>query len=114
MTTSFEKAVVIRSRRAEGCLCCGDADEWVIGLADEELNNLEFHHVDPTTKRFNILSVGNRSFADFVTEIDKTVVLCSSCHRLVHAGRHTIERSEDETSWICRRNRRELAERESR
>ncbi len=44
---------------------------------------LEFHHIDPTTKDFNIN--GRKSFNQNVkNELDKCILLCSNCHREIH------------------------------
>jgi hypothetical protein len=49
---------------------------------------LDFHHVDPNIKDWNI-SVMSRSASSIATikkEIDKCIVICSNCHRKLHAG----------------------------
>lgn len=48
---------------------------------------LDFHHVDDN-KEFGISKSANEgiSWNKIITEIDKCVVLCSNCHRKVHAG----------------------------
>lgn len=46
---------------------------------------LEFHHLDPSIKDFNCSSV-SKSFESIKSELDKCVLLCSICHREVHAG----------------------------
>ena len=48
---------------------------------------LEFHHFDPALKEFNI-SARMTSFKAIQIELDKTVLLCSRCHREVHDGWH--------------------------
>lgn len=50
------------------------------------LDALEFHHLDPKEKDFNISSVTVFKFLKVKDELDKCVVLCSNCHREVHAG----------------------------
>lgn len=48
---------------------------------------LDFHHLDPSIKDFNISAVKNWKFDDIVRyELDKCVLLCSNCHREVEAG----------------------------
>ncbi|AFH21427.1 HNH endonuclease [Cronobacter phage CR3] len=48
---------------------------------------LEFHHLDPNEKDFAIGGSGlTRPFKDIKKELDKCVMLCSNCHREVHAG----------------------------
>lgn len=46
---------------------------------------LDFHHLDPTQKDFNI-SGGTRSFESLRVEVDKCILVCSNCHREIHAG----------------------------
>lgn len=64
------------------CVVCGEDDPAA----------LDFHHVDPATKSFNVASVGrSKSLQAVDRELAKCVVLCASCHRKVHAGRIELE-----------------------
>ena len=48
---------------------------------------LEFHHLDPHTKRFALSRQGvTRSFAEAQDEAGKCVLLCSNCHAEVESG----------------------------
>lgn len=48
---------------------------------------LEFHHVDPATKRFGLGSRGLARAIDALREeADKCVLLCANCHAEVEAG----------------------------
>lgn len=47
---------------------------------------LDFHHLDPSTKKFNISVSYRRSTKKFLDELDKCIVLCANCHRKLHAG----------------------------
>lgn len=49
------------------------------------INALEFHHVNPEEKDFTI-SGGTKSFDTLKPEIDKCILVCSNCHREIHAG----------------------------
>ena len=43
---------------------------------------LEFHHIDPQQKRFEISPcLGNTSLAVLIEEINKCMLVCSNCHR---------------------------------
>lgn len=54
---------------------------------DKYVGALDFHHVNPSEKEFGISSGGNiKSFERLKPELDKCVLLCSNCHREVHAG----------------------------
>lgn len=49
---------------------------------------LEFHHRDPAKKDFEIARLKTYSFDLIKPELDKCVLVCSNCHREVHAGMH--------------------------
>ncbi len=53
---------------------------------DRCLNALDFHHRDPKKKSFSLSTVGlNKAYSILRTEVDKCDLLCSNCHREVHA-----------------------------
>lgn len=67
------------SRQATGgCRICGEAD-FVC---------LSFHHLDPTTKRFDISRARSQGYSlkAITAELAKCVCLCENCHRKLHAG----------------------------
>lgn len=41
---------------------------------------LEFDHIDPSTKKFNISECGGRTFDSFINEVSKCQLLCRACH----------------------------------
>jgi hypothetical protein len=46
---------------------------------------LDFHHTDPSNKKFGIGTGGKyRSFAALKAEAMKCELLCANCHRLRH------------------------------
>ena len=48
---------------------------------------LEFHHIDEDLKSFNIGFKGYcRSWVRVKNELDKCVIVCSNCHKEIHAG----------------------------
>jgi hypothetical protein len=50
------------------------------------IDALEFHHIDPTQKDFNISSKGyTRSWLRVKEELDKCMIVCANCHREIHA-----------------------------
>jgi predicted transcriptional regulator len=50
-------------------------------------NALDFHHLDPSKKEFNIAHVRLTSFNDKVkTELNNCALVCANCHREIHAG----------------------------
>ncbi|MBF0484561.1 MAG: hypothetical protein HQL25_07645 [Candidatus Omnitrophica bacterium] len=53
---------------------------------DRCIDALEFHHIDPAQKDFNISSKGyTRSWDRVKLELDKCIMLCANCHRELHA-----------------------------
>lgn len=46
---------------------------------------LEFHHLNPQEKDCTI-SGGTKSFDSLKPEVDKCILVCSNCHREIHAG----------------------------
>ncbi len=53
---------------------------------DRCIDALEFHHIDPTVKEFNISSKGyTRSWERVKVELDKCMILCANCHRETHS-----------------------------
>ena len=48
--------------------------------------SLHFHHVDPTTKSFNVQMGMGRALATYRAEAKKCVLLCANCHGEVESG----------------------------
>lgn len=53
---------------------------------DKNLSALEFHHLNPEEKEFQIdeRHFANRSLEVLQKELDKCILLCSNCHRELH------------------------------
>jgi len=47
---------------------------------------LEFHHLNPNEKDFGISRYSNLKWDSVVSEVDKCIMVCSNCHREIHAG----------------------------
>ena len=64
--------------------------EWIQGLASaqacDECGHTAYlwHHVDPSTKLFNISLGGNYPLDVIETELAKCVPMCNSCHSRLH------------------------------
>lgn len=70
-----KKKEFIKSLKLE-CLRCGENDTRC----------LDYHHQDPTEKRFAIASeYKNYSIQTLKEEINKCIVLCANCHRKLHS-----------------------------
>lgn len=51
------------------------------------ISALEFHHLNPNEKDFGIGAKGwTRSIETNKNEVDKCILVCSNCHREIHAG----------------------------
>lgn len=50
------------------------------------LGSLDFHHIDPSIKDYNISKLRTYCWENIKKELDKCVLLCANCHREVHAG----------------------------
>lgn len=58
------------------CVCCG---------YNRCSDALHFHHIDPTSKDFQIGGNHCRSWESIRRELDKCVLLCANCHAEKHA-----------------------------
>lgn len=49
---------------------------------------LEFHHVDPSTKEFGISqsNAATKALESQLKELKKCILICSNCHKGIHAG----------------------------
>lgn len=48
---------------------------------------LEFHHVDPSEKDFELSSKWHNKSWDLIkAELDKCILVCANCHREIHDG----------------------------
>lgn len=64
-----------------GCVDCGAA-------------GVHFHHLDPSTKRYNVSEMNTSSAVTFAAEIAKCVVLCNACHRERHRTGQLVRQGE--------------------
>ena len=53
---------------------------------DKNISALEFHHINPDTKEFQIdlRHFSNTSLDKLQIELDKCILLCANCHREIH------------------------------
>lgn len=68
----FERINKIKEEKK--CAKCNENRYWV----------LDFHHLDPKEKDFNISNASNFGQYKVLQEIEKCIVLCSNCHRDFH------------------------------
>ncbi len=65
---------------------------------DRCVSALEFHHVDPREKDFEVSA--KMGWAVVRPELDKCVLLCANCHRAVHAGLHPTYLAADDEELV--------------
>lgn len=70
---NYDKRVKYIDSLKTRCVKCGEDRPWVI----------QFHHVDPSTKSFNI-TAPSRGLDNLKRESLKCVCLCSNCHDEFH------------------------------
>jgi len=75
----FNRQYVYNFKLNKQCSCCGNHYPPEV---------LDFHHKDPDEKENTVAVGSNRcwSTSKLQEEMDKCVLLCANCHRLVHAG----------------------------
>ena len=50
------------------------------------IGSLDFHHLDPSQKEFNIARLKGYKLSTLSKELDKCVLLCKNCHSEFHHG----------------------------
>jgi excisionase family DNA binding protein len=62
-------------KRTQGCAACGTHDGEFV-----------HHHIDSSTRRSSVAAMSNRSMSAWLDEMAKCVVLCRSCHAVLHGA----------------------------
>jgi transposase-like protein len=79
--------VIARRRRVKEILVAEAGGSCVLCGYDRYAGALQFHHLDPSSKRFGLALNGvARSIARAREEAAKCVLLCGNCHAEVEAG----------------------------
>lgn len=68
----------------------------------EHIAALEFHHIDPDNKDFNIGNHMNKNWEFVKKELDKCVLLCSNCHRIEHSKYEETSSLVREANWSAK------------
>lgn len=80
----FNKRMMVRYEQRAAQIVAMKGGECLICGYDECPAALEFHHIDPTQKEFQISKRWSMTDERIKSEIDKCVLLCSNCHRETH------------------------------
>lgn len=88
-----EKKILLEFKNEMSCSECG---------YDKCIAALEFHHVDPKDKEFGLASVMHLKYDNALDlkekiedELNKCIVLCRNCHKLLHSGKDFIDEYKD-------------------
>ena len=73
----IDKKMEIVRYKGGKCCCCD---------YDRNIDALEFHHVEPNKKDFNISKIRNRKLESIKHEVDKCILVCANCHKEIHSG----------------------------
>ena len=78
-TVTSDKRKKLKAIEYKGgkCVVCG---------YNRYFGSLTFHHIDPSTKSYNISWHYNYAWEELKKELDKCVLICSNCHGEVHGG----------------------------
>lgn len=69
---------MVNSFKNKPCLICGECYPPIA---------MDLHHIDPSIKDGNVSKVlKSKGYEKIKQELDKCIVLCAICHRLLHAG----------------------------
>ena len=70
----YAELVVEMDAMKHPCVKCGESRPYVI----------DFHHIDPKDKKFNVGKAKTYSQQTLLKEISKCVCLCRNCHQEFH------------------------------
>lgn len=87
----LDKRERLKSFFGGACQLCG---------YDRCVTALDYHHVDPATKLFEISTGLNRSWSKVLAEAKKCVLICSNCHREIHSG--LIPKEAVNACWVSK------------
>ena len=77
-TSWLKRKEMIKVAKDKSCAACGVKYDPIV---------MDLHHLDPSQKDERVAQLAkSSSYKKLQEEIDKCVVLCSNCHRMVHGG----------------------------
>jgi hypothetical protein len=63
----------------------GQCERCRLNLNDTHYAVFDFHHIDPSEKDDNFKKIKFQKWEKIKQEIDKCMLVCSNCHREIHA-----------------------------
>lgn len=88
---SFYRKIIKRwslEYKGNKCECCG---------YNNCIEALEFHHVNPEEKDFSLSDCEKLDWNKIKEELDKCILVCSNCHREIHAEKRNMDGTEKRT-----------------
>jgi len=76
-TRRFNLKIKMIDYKGNSCVNCGYS---------KCTQSLCFHHLNPSTKSFDLSGSHARSWRSIQKELDKCILLCQNCHGELHAG----------------------------
>ena len=73
--------------KGAACQDCGISDPTRLEIYD-------YHHVDPSTKAYEVSKIIKGPLDKLMIEVDKCVLLCSNCHKSEHARLRKVSLNE--------------------
>jgi predicted transcriptional regulator len=84
------KSVVSTQKKSKSILVALKGGSCQVCSFDEYEGALEFHHIDPATKDDKLSKLTRSKLSkEIIDEINKCVLVCSVCHKMIHAGLRT-------------------------
>lgn len=84
---SNKKAVVSYRQRMKQRAIEYKGGKCVVCGYNRCIRSLQFHHLDPSEKDFNLAAV-TRKWERVKPELDKCILVCANCHGEIHHGMH--------------------------
>lgn len=81
---SHAQAVTIKRRAIKNMLIAYKGGKCERCGYNKTSRALEFHHLNPEEKDFEISKVLTRNIQSLKDEVDKCILLCSNCHAEIH------------------------------
>lgn len=95
ISKSNGKNVIAFRKRIKIALVEGFSNKCSYCGLEDEPQLYDFHHLDPTTKNFNIAdSSTTRSKQSYANEAKKCIMLCANCHRRIENGLISLDNFE--------------------
>lgn len=79
--TKRQKKIKIKMIEYKG----GECERCSLKLEDTHYAVFDFHHIDPNEKDDNFKKIKFQKWEKIKKEIDKCMLVCSNCHREIHA-----------------------------